>query len=329
MLRANHAVRLGLRASTRNPELSFGKALLDTLGTALSLLPWLMVGLALIAAAGRLEALEAMVAAARAVVRMRWALAGMALSIAVLSWTLAMGFWSGALPVLAADAELQRRPPPGHFWPLAMRGFGRVAATGAAAYGLLLLFAVAAVAACFCGALAVIARPTPARFALLALLASWGVVTGIVLDVLARVMIVRAAAFGDGASAAFARAADLLGRRLGACLAVQLAFGLLQLIVASAAGLFSGVVLGGFNPGLQLMAIPLRIAVWLAFAVVFAWLEVARQGALAALAADAEGLIDLPPEPPPPAPVPTVLQRPEVIEGVPVIEGLPVPPDEE
>ena len=210
-----------------------------------------------------------------------------------------------------------------------MRGFGRVAATGAAAYGLLLLFAVAAVAACFCGALAVIARPTPARFALLALLASWGVVTGIVLDVLARVMIVRAAAFGDGASAAFARAADLLGRRLGACLAVQLAFGLLQLIVASAAGLFSGVVLGGFNPGLQLMAIPLRIAVWLAFAVVFAWLEVARQGALAALAADAEGLIDLPPEPPPPAPVPTMLQRPEVIEGVPVIEGLPVPPDEE
>ena len=48
MLRANHAVRLGLRASTRNPELSFGKALLDTLGTALSLLPWLMVGLALV-----------------------------------------------------------------------------------------------------------------------------------------------------------------------------------------------------------------------------------------------------------------------------------------
>jgi hypothetical protein len=70
----------------------------------------------------------------------------------------------------------------------------------------------------------------------------------------------------------------------------------------------------------------LRIAVWVAFAVIFAWLEMGRQGALAALAADAEGLIDLPPEPAPPPPVPAVLQRPEVIEGVPVIEGLPVPP---
>ncbi|HWE24391.1 MAG TPA: hypothetical protein VG496_10700 [Myxococcales bacterium] len=325
MLRANHAVRLGLRASTRNPELSFGKALLDAFGTALSLLPSLMVVLAFVAAAGEREAVEALIAWAVSIFRMRWALAGMSLGIAALSWALAMAFWSGALPVLAADAELQRRPPPRHFWPLAQRGFSRVAAAGAVAYALWTTFAVALVAASLSAAVTIVTRPTPARFALLALLASWGLLGGILIDLLARLMLVRAAAFGDGATAAFSRAADLLGRRLGACIAVQLAFGLLQLVVASVAGLFSGIALGGFNLSVQVLSVPLRIAVWLAFAVVFAWLEVARQGALAALAAAAEGLIDLPPEPPPAA-VPPVLQRPEVIEGVPVIEGLPVPP---
>ncbi|HYZ88073.1 MAG TPA: hypothetical protein VE620_02140 [Myxococcales bacterium] len=326
MLRANHAVRLGLRASTRNPELSFGKALLDAVGTALSLLPWLMALVALAAAAGRFEALEAVVAFAVALGRMRWAAVGMALTAMALTWTLSMAFWAGALPVLAADAELQRRPPPGHFWPLAIRGFARVVSAGAVAYGLAILFAAALLAGSVSAAIALVMHPTVARFAVLALLASLGIVCGILIDLLARLMLIRAAAFGDGASSAFARAADLLARRLGACLVVQVAFAFLELVVASAAGLFSGVVLGDFDPAVQLLAVPLRIAVWLAFAAVFAWLEVARQGALAALAADAEGLIELPPEPPPPAPVPAVLQRPDVIEGVPVIEGIPVPP---
>ena len=235
MLRANHAVRLGLRASTRNPELSFGKALLDAFGTGLSLLPWAMVLVAFAAAAGHLGALEAIAAAALAILRMRWALAGMALTVAALSWTLAMGFWAGALPVLAADAELQRRPPPGHFWPLALSGFARVASAGAVAYGLLLLFASSLVAACLSAALAILARPTPARFAALALLASCGIVGGMVVDLLARLTLVRAAAFGDGATTAFAHAADLVARRLGAGIVVQLAFAFLQLIVASAA----------------------------------------------------------------------------------------------
>src|SRR5689334_20983788 len=39
VLRANRAVRLGLRASSRNPELAFGKGLLDAIGTLLALLP--------------------------------------------------------------------------------------------------------------------------------------------------------------------------------------------------------------------------------------------------------------------------------------------------
>src|ERR1700682_89008 len=36
MLRANQAVRIGLRAATRNPELAFGKALIDWIGNALA-----------------------------------------------------------------------------------------------------------------------------------------------------------------------------------------------------------------------------------------------------------------------------------------------------
>src|SRR5438105_1147995 len=130
MLRANHAVRLGLRSASRNPELAFGKGLLDALGTALSALPWALAAMLVAAALDRSDAARALVAAARAAFSMRWAIAGGVLAAALLSWTLGMAFWSGALPVLAADAELGRRPPPGHFWPLALRGFPRVAAAG-------------------------------------------------------------------------------------------------------------------------------------------------------------------------------------------------------
>src|SRR5712664_242963 len=190
MLRANQAVRLGLRAASRNPELSFGKALLDALGGALA--------------------------------------------AAAISWTLGMAFWSGALPVLAADAELQRRPPSGHFWPLAIRGFPRVAAAGALAYGILFAFALALGVAALAGAVSTLARPTPGAFALLALIGCFAMAGGILLEALARLMLVRAAAFGDGPLAAFARASEVVGRRIGACVAVQLAFLLLQLVVASA-----------------------------------------------------------------------------------------------
>jgi hypothetical protein len=56
---------------------------------------------------------------------------------------------------------------------------------------------------------------------------------------------------------------------------------------------------------------------------------VARQGALAAIAADAVGLIDVPAEPPPVTPAPAVLQRPEPIEALPVIDALPAPPPDD
>src|SRR6266849_2340273 len=207
MLRANQAVRLGLRAASRNPELSFGKALLDALGSALSMLPWLLAAVLVAAVAWRLEPLLGVAAAAVALAKMRWAVLGGALAAAAICWTLGMAFWSGALAVLAADAELQRRPPPGHFWPLAVRGFPRVAAAGALAYALLLVFGLSLGVAALSGAVTILARPTPATFALLALTVCFGIVGGILLEALARLMLVRAAAFGDRPLAAFARAA--------------------------------------------------------------------------------------------------------------------------
>src|SRR5713101_8277233 len=193
MLRANQAVRLGLRAASRNPELSFGKALLDALGSALSMLPWLLAAVLVAAVAWRLEPLLGVAVAAVALAKMRWAVLGGALAAAAICWTLGMAFWSGALPVLAADAELQRRPPPGHFWPLAARGFPRVAAAGALAYALLLVFGLSLGVAALSGAVTILARPTPATFALLALTGCFGIVGGILLEALARLMLVRAA----------------------------------------------------------------------------------------------------------------------------------------
>jgi hypothetical protein len=324
VLRAHQAVRLGLRAASRNPELSFGKALLDTLGSALSALPVLLAFVLLLALAGRLPPLLALGAGAAALVRMRWALLGGVLAAGAIAWVMGMAFWAGALPVLAADAELQRRPPAGHFWPLALRGFPRVAAAGAVAYGLLVTFALSLGVLALAASATILLRPTAVAFALLALAASFGIVSGILLDALVRLMLVRAAAFSDGATAAFAQASGFLGRRLGACVAVQLAFVVLELIVASVAGLFTGLLWSGLDPEIVLLALAPRIGAGLAFGAVFAWLEVARQASLAALVADGEGLIELPPETPPPAPA--VLERPEVVEALPVIEALPAPP---
>jgi hypothetical protein len=160
-------------------------------------------------------------------------------------------------------------------------------------------------------------RRSAALLAGIAAVATLAVVGGVLLDLLTRLMLVRAAAFGDGASAAFGRAASLLGSRLGTCLVITAAFLVLELVVATAAGAIGGAVSSTsfFDPNLELLALAPRIAIGLATAAVFSWLEVARQGALAALAADAEGLIETPPEeiPPPPAPM-----------AEPVIEALPV-----
>jgi hypothetical protein len=102
-------------------------------------------------------------------------------------------------------------------------------------------------------------------------------------------------------------------------------------MAAGLGGALSGAAL--FDPKGELLALAPRIAVGLAAAAFFAWLEVGRQGALAALSADAEGLIELPEEEPPRGPVPSVLQRPEVVveavlEAEPVVEALPAPEDD-
>ncbi len=307
MLRANQAVRIGLRAATRNPELAFGKALLDWIGNALAAAPLLfaLILISLFAADRGLDALGPLVRALRAV---GWATAGGVTAALALSFVAAMAFWSGALPLLAADAEMDARPPPGNFAVLAARGVGRV---------LSFFFTIACAVALTVGVPAFALRRSVALLAGIAAVVTVALVGGVLVDLLTRLMLVRAAAFGDGVSAAFGRAASLLGSRLGACLVVAAAFIVLELVLATAAGAIGGAISSTslFDPDLELLALAPRIALGLATAAVLSWLEVARLGALAALAADAEGLVPTPSEEisPPPAPM-----------AEPVIEALPV-----
>ena len=331
MLRANHAVRLGLRAASRNPELAFVKALLDQMGSLVAALPVLLAGL-LVGALLQRGGLASLARAYRAVVAVRWPVAGGVLSAVLLSLVAGLLFWSGALPLLAADAEMDRRPPSGNFALLASRGFGRVFLAGLCAWGLSLVFVLACGAALLASVPALVSRPVPSLLAGAALVATVALGGSVLIDLLGRLMLVRAAALGDGASSAFGKAASLLSARLGACLAVTLAFLLLELMAASVAGMLTGVISSTsfLDADAELLALAPRIAVGLAAAAVFAWLEVARMGALAAIAADAEGLIETRPDPPP---VPTTLARPEpVIEALPaepVIEALPADDEEE
>jgi hypothetical protein len=311
MLRANQAVRMGLRAASRNPELAFAKALIDQGGNLIALLPLVLGGL-LIAAAVNWGGLAG---ALRAVRVLQWPLLGGMAAALIVTFAAGMLFWSGAMPLLAADAEMDARPPGGNFALLASKGFARVLVAGAVGYGLSLLFAFACGAALLAALPAFAAKRSVGLLAATALLGAVAIAGGIVVDLLARLLLVRAAAFGDGASAGFARAASFLGARLGACVAVALAFLLLEVVVTTAAGTISGAISSAafFDADAELLALAPRIAVALAAAAVFAWLEVGRQGALAALMADAEGLVQ-----------PVV----EAVAAEPVIEALPVPEDE-
>jgi hypothetical protein len=315
MLRANQAVRLGLRAASRNPELAFARALLDQLGNLLVFLPVLLGSLFVFALVDRSDFL----AAVRAVRALSWPTLGGLVAAASLSFSAGMLFWAGALPLLAADAELDRRPPAGNFALLASRGFARVLLAGLVAYAMAIAFSLACTAALFAGLPALVARPSPALLAGTALIAALSIAGSVLLDLLGRLLIMRAAAFGEGVSVAFGRAASLLGARLGACLVVSVAFLVLDLIAATVAGMLTGAISSTsfLEPGVELLALAPRIAVGLAAAAVFAWLEVGRMGALSALALDAEGLIgeqSAPPQPAPPL-------------AEPVIEALPIEED--
>jgi len=109
VLRANHAVRLGLRAASRNPELSFAKALIDQGGNLLALVPVVLAAL-LVASLLQDDVVTSFVLAVRALFALRWpVLGGIAAALAI-AFTASMLLWAGALPLLAADAELDRRP---------------------------------------------------------------------------------------------------------------------------------------------------------------------------------------------------------------------------
>jgi len=301
MLRANQAVRLGLRAASRNAELSFAKALINQGGNLIALLP-IALAAALIAALARGNALRSALLAARALAALRWPVLGgiaAALSIALAASLL---FWAGAVPLLAADAELNRRPPPGNFALLVSRGAARTLVAGILGWGISILFTLACDAAVIFAIPAVLLRPSPALFAAAALAGAVAVTGTFLLDALARLIMVRAAAFGDSATPAFARAVSLLGARLGASAVITVVFVALELIVGAVAASLTGLLsAGSFNPRDQVLALAPHAAIALAAAAVFGWLEVGRMGAFAALAADAEGLIapEAPPEPPP------------------------------
>ena len=308
MLRANQAVRLGLRAASRNPELAFGRALLDQAGNLLAFLPVL---LAVVLVFGGTSSLLQALAAVRL---LGWPTLGALTAAAVLAFAAGMVFWSGALPLLAADAEMDRRPPPGNFAPLASRGFARTLLAGLLGAALSTGFALACLAALVSGAPAAVARPSPTLMAGVALIATVAIAAGVLFDLLGRLLLVRAAAFGEGLTAAFGKAVSLLGARLGALLVVSVAFLVLELIAASVAGMLTSVITTTalLDWDAELLALWPRLAAGLAFAAVFAWLEVGRMGALCALALDAEGLIESPP-------VPRAAPLAE-----PVIEALPI-----
>ncbi|OLD06628.1 MAG: hypothetical protein AUI90_12190 [Deltaproteobacteria bacterium 13_1_40CM_3_69_14] len=301
MLRANQAVRLGLRAASRNAELSFAKGLINQGGNLLALLPIAFAAI-LIAALARGDALRSALLAARALAGLRWPVLGgiaAALSIALAASLL---FWAGAVPLLAADAELNRRPPPGNFALLVSRGAARTVVAGILGWGISVLFTLACDAAVIFAIPALLLRPSPGLLAAAALAGAVAVTGTFLLDALARLIMVRAAAFGDSATPAFARAVSLLGARLGASAVITVVFVALELIVGAVAASLTGLLsAGSFNPRDQVLALAPHAAIALAAAAVFGWLEVGRMGAFAALAADAEGLIapEAPPEPPP------------------------------
>ncbi|HXN82937.1 MAG TPA: hypothetical protein VN883_10690, partial [Myxococcales bacterium] len=214
MLRANHAVRLGLRAASRNPELSFAKALIDQGGNLLAVVPVALAAL-LVASLLQDDALTSLVLALRAIVALRWPVLGGIAAAFAIAFTASMLLWAGALPLLAADAELDRRPPPGNFMVLLSRGAARTLVAGSLGWGISLLFAVScAVALLFAGPLALL-RPSLGLFIGASLVGAAALLGGFLLDLLARLTLVRAAAFGDPATAAFGKAASLLGARLG------------------------------------------------------------------------------------------------------------------
>ena len=311
MLGANQAVRLGLRAASRNPELSFGRALLDQLGNLLGVLPLL---LALVLLFGGTDSLLAALAAVRA---LQWPTLGALVAAAAIAFAAGMVFWAGALPLVAADAEMNRRPPSGKFALLASRGFARTLLAGLLGSALAIGFSLACVAALVVAVPAAAAHPSPLLLAGAALISTLAIAFGVLFDLLGRLLLVRAAAFGDGATASFGKAASLLGARLGAFLLVSVVFLVLELIAASVAGMLTSVVTSTalFDPGAQFLALWPRIAVGLAAAAVYAWLEIGRMGALCALALDAEGLIEAAPDRASPPVAETV------IEALPIDEG--------
>src|SRR5713226_5657622 len=106
MLRANQAVRMGLRAASRNPELAFAKALIDQAGNLIALLPLVLGGL-LVAAAVNWGGLAG---ALRAVRVLQWPLLGGLVAALIVTFAAGMLFWSGEGDDQRRHQPAQQRP---------------------------------------------------------------------------------------------------------------------------------------------------------------------------------------------------------------------------
>src|SRR3954470_6792038 len=166
MLRANHALRLGLRASSRHPELAFFNALIDQIANLLALLPVALGALLIFGVAGGGSPLRALLQAATVAGLLRWPVLGGLLAALAILFLAGMLFWAGAIPLLAADAEIDRRPPGGNFALLLSRGAARTLLAGALGSGISLLFSAACSLALLFAVPAALFRPSGVLFAL-------------------------------------------------------------------------------------------------------------------------------------------------------------------
>ena len=298
MVRASQAIRMGLRAAWRNPELSFVKALLDLMSTVLGSLPLLFAGWILWRTFSGLPILSAVMHVAHALPKMGWPIAAALFIGGVISWALAAGFWAGALPLVAIDIEMNARPAKGLFFRLAQNGFARVAGSSLVSIGISTLVALCLLEALLIGVPLFALDPSPQLALGMAAILTCAFGTGFFVDFLGKLALVRAAVLGDGPATSFLGAAKLLGERTFVALGIGVVFVLLELVAATAlGGLLGPMVAEDWSLDTQLFAFGPRIALTIATTTVLAFLELARQGALAALATDAEGLLTLPPEP--------------------------------
>ena len=279
--------------------LAQGFALALSLGPALA---------ALLGAASTPDPLAALSTGARAFP----AILGASLVAAVLGGLVQLLAGAGAAASLAA--ELTEQPPDtrASFGAAALEGAGRLFVAGALSTAVVVELSLLLAGLAWVGSALWMLQPGLVAAAALAVAMA---ATPLVLfaDAWARLVVVRAS-LGDGPVDAVANAGGLLGRRAGALLLLTLAVALVELLLGLTFASFSGLL----SAGPLVLSLGPRLALSLVGAVVVAYVDAGRWGALAALALDDVGLLPRPePAPPPTAPPP--LAEP-IVDALPIAE---------